>query len=425
MMDFTQAMRYIRETARFGSKLGLDNITCLMERLNNPEKKLRFAHIAGTNGKGSVAAFLSGAMTAAGYRTGLFISPYISRFNERVSVDGELISDAEIAELVGLVADAVADMTKKGLNHPTEFEIITAMAFLYYEKKRCDIVVLEVGLGGRLDATNVIERPLVSIITSIDFDHEAYLGESLDEIAREKAGIIKEDADVVTCVQRVEVLDAIKLICQKRKARLSLTERAKVKVFSRRGQVFDLGAMKGAEIALLGEHQLENVSLAIEAIDVLRGKGFEISESAVREGIQNARWPGRFEWISQRPDIVIDGAHNIQGARMLAKNLKTYFPGKDIFFVAGALADKNYELMIQAVAPLAKAFFTVAPPSGRALPADALARSAEELHKPAHAFDGVTNALEAARQAASADDVICVFGSLYLVGGARDWVLNG
>jgi dihydrofolate synthase/folylpolyglutamate synthase len=422
-MNFDQAIDYIHSTWRFGSKLGLDNMRRLMERLGRPEKRLKFAHVAGTNGKGSVSAFLSSALTEAGYGAGLYISPYIHRFNERISVDGAPISDGDIAELTTDVAAVVADITREGFNHPTEFEIITSMAFLYFAKKRCDIVVLEVGLGGRLDATNIIERPVVSIITPVDFDHEAYLGKTLTEIAREKAGIIKNGGTVVTCRQQEEAAAEITQTCRRRNARLLFADGVAPGRFSRLGQTFSCGGLKDAEIALLGTHQPENAALALKAIDVLREEGFDISEDALREGLKKTRWPGRFEWIAQNPDVVIDGAHNSHGARMLAANLQTYFPNKEITFIAGILEDKDYDSMIKAVAPLAKAFFAVTPPTGRGLPADALARRVGDLDvlkKPAIAFQSVTEALDAAI-AAEDGGVICVFGSLYLVGEARTW----
>lgn len=422
-MDYSEAMTYIHGANKFGSKLGLENIRELTARMGDPQKRLNIVHVAGTNGKGSVVALLSGVLAAAGYKTGAFISPYVGRFNERIKINGRDISDEDVADLAGVVKDHAERMAAEVGNHPTEFEIVTAMALAHYERQHCDVVVLEVGLGGRLDATNVVECPLLAIITAIDFDHVRILGDTLGAIAYEKAGIIKAGGDVLTFGQAPEAAAVIEAVCADRGAALHRAAFADItpECFDLDGQRFNAAGWGPLHIRLLGAHQLKNACLALKAVEILREKGLSISDGAVKNGLANARWPGRFEIASRSPLVVIDGAHNAQSARVLSENLAAYFPGKKFVFVAGVLADKDYEAMMSRAIPLASAFFTVTPDSPRALPASELADCVRALAAgaPGLTVSAFGRIQKAVAEAVSMGGPVCVFGSLYILGQIR------
>jgi dihydrofolate synthase/folylpolyglutamate synthase len=471
-MNYAEALEYIHGIGRFGKKLGLENITRLMRALGDPQDRLRFIHIAGTNGKGSTAAYLSSVMRAAGYRTGLYTSPYLQRFTERIRVDGREIPEARLASLAGTVRSAIAGLVAAGHQHPTEFEVVTAIAFLYYAQEGCDVVALEVGLGGRLDSTNVIKAPLAAVIATIDFDHVAQLGDTLEKIAFEKAGIIKPGCETVLYPQPDSVREVFETAAQKVGARLHVCDFSTLRgtSFGLRGQTFDYGRHKGLKIALLGDYQIRNAALAVEAVEVInrdaRG-GIHVSDEALRRGLRDARWPGRMELLREKPAALIDAAHNPQCARALRAALDKYFPGRKKIFIFGVLKDKDYRGIIEAVIPAASAVFTVTPESGRALAAGELANILREWagggradgrgasgdetdgcdgatdRGPAPeriwACDSIAEATERAialasespgstasespkTPSAAAEDgaVVCAFGSLYYIGIVRD-----
>ncbi len=421
-MDYKEAINYIHGSLKFGIKLGLENMTVLLELLGNPHKRLKFIHIAGTNGKGSTAAFITSILTHAGYRVGTFTSPYIQRFNERIKIDGEDIEESDLARLTGKVKAKVDLMVERGSNHPTEFEIVTAVALLHYFEKSCDIVVLEVGLGGRFDSTNIIDTPLAAVITTINYDHMNILGNTLPKIAYEKAGIIKENTDVIAYPQTEEVLHVLQEACENTGSRLNVADFGTIvlKDFSIDGQEFDYKGYKNLRIKLIGEYQLKNAALAVDAAELLNSKGLKISQDAVRTGLFETTWPGRFEVVSKRPLILIDGAHNEEGAKVLADSLRKYFPHKKKLFIMGVLKDKDYKSLIEAVAPIASGFITVRPHNDRALDSRELAAVLKNYCANVVEGDTIKEAVKAAVDRWTEDIVICAFGSLYYIGEVRE-----
>lgn len=425
-MNYDEAINYIHDTLKFGSKLGLHNITRLLELMGNPHKKLKYVHVAGTNGKGSTVAFISSILIESGCKVGIFTSPFIQRFSERIKINHTEISAEDLARITGLVKEKVEIMIGQGYNHPTEFEIVTAIAFQHYFECRCDIVVLEVGLGGRFDSTNVIDTPELAVITTISYDHMDRLGNTLPEIAFEKAGIIKGKGDVTVYPQENEVEAVFEKICLEREARLHKVDFSRLKLveWDIEGQLFDYNGYKALRIALLGEHQTQNASVAVRASEILREKGFAVTEASIRKGLANARWPGRLEVINRSPVFLIDGAHNAEGAKALYGALNTYFPEKRITFILGVLRDKEYRSMIEAVVPVAHRFIAITPKSDRALPATELAKILQGYCKNVVVSDTIEEAIRTSLQFSDGDDVICAFGSLYYIGGIRGYFID-
>ncbi|MCX8132266.1 MAG: bifunctional folylpolyglutamate synthase/dihydrofolate synthase [Clostridia bacterium] len=422
-MNYDEALNYIHGTLKFGSKLGLHNIGKLLELMGNPQDKLKFVHVAGTNGKGSTVAFISSMLMEAGYKVGVYTSPYIERFTERMKIGNNEIGQSELAELTEFVKAKTEIMVKMGENHPTEFEIVTAIAFLYFCKNSCDIVVLEVGLGGRFDATNIIKTPELAVITTINFDHTSILGNTLPEIAFEKAGIIKHGGDVLLYPQRQEVEKVFEAACKERGAILQKAEiyEAEITGFSSEGQSFNYKNYIGLRITLLGDHQVNNAVLAINAADMLNSKGFAISETSIRNGLANARWPGRLEVVSREPLFIVDGAHNAEGARVLSEALNKYFPEKRKIFIFGVMRDKDYKSLVEAVNPLAYKYITVTPENERALSAEELAIFIRSYCKNVMVSDTIEEAIKASLDISTPDDLVCAFGSLYYIGKVRKY----
>ena len=413
------AIAYLDSYSWLGSRLGLDRIRTLMGRLGDPQDKLQIIHLAGTNGKGSTACFLASMLGAAGYKTGLYTSPYIHSFHERMQVDGAAIPDEALDRIVERVRREADDMA----DHPTTFELVTAVAFCWFLEAGCDIVVLETGMGGGLDATNVISSPLVTVITPIDMDHMEYLGDTIAKIATAKAGIIKPGRPVVMARQRPEAAAVLAEVADQQNAPLRAVDLSAFSPgpFSLEGQRFSFGALNDLSIRLLGRYQMENAALALTALDVLTQQGFSIPEAAKRSGLAAARWPGRFELCARDPAVIVDGGHNAQGARALADNLGRYFPGQEVVFVMGILADKELAAIAAPILPLARQVFTFSPNSDRAMPATELAHVLSAQGARAASVDGgAAPALEMAIQAAGRDGVVCYFGSLYSVGEARE-----
>lgn len=416
-MNYIEAMEYIHSPRYSGMRLGLENMKLIMNALGNPEKKLKVIHIAGTNGKGSVASYLSHILTEAGYKTGLFTSPFIEKFNERIKINQTEITNEALSRITNLIKEKVEESN----TNPTEFEIITAIALQYFFEEACDIVILEVGLGGRLDSTNIIETPLLSIITPISYDHQAYLGETLGEIATEKAGIIKERVPVLIYPQQEETEEVINRVAKRRNAtrfkpdfNLITSIQAGVKE-----QKFSYKHYEGIKISLLGEHQLRNASLAIEAIDYLRNIGYSINNEVMYRGLASTTWPGRFEIIQNDPTIIIDGAHNIDSIRSLVDNLQRYFNEEKIIAIFGVLKDKDIRMMIEEISPIIERFITVTPDSPRALHAEELAHYLKQQGLEAESASDYTDALQRATEYVKGDSIICAFGSLYYIGEIR------
>lgn len=415
-----QSIEYLESYAWLGSKLGLDRIKELLNRMDNPQKGLRFIHLAGTNGKGSTAAFLAAMFQEAGYRTGLYTSPYIHTFYERMQINGLAISSDELDQIVGdmrIHADAMED-------HPTTFELDTAVAFSFFAQRQCDIVILETGMGGGLDATNAIENPELCVITPIDMDHMEYLGDTISKIATAKAGILKPGRPVVSATQKPQALTVLQEVAGKLGASFTQVDTGAITVLGHNlyGQDFSLGE-KQYHINLLGNYQVENAALALLTAEKINEQGrFHLSETAITEGLKKARWPGRFELCATNPPAIVDGGHNAQGAVALSQSLKRYFPDTPITFVMGVMADKDVAAILNPVLPLATKFYTVTPSTPRAMGAEKLATLIEEMGGQAEAVEA---GMEAAFSLAKADalaqgGIVCYFGSLYSVGNARD-----
>lgn len=416
-MTIEQAMEFISGVSWLGSRPGLERVRQLLSLLGNPQDTLRYVHVAGTNGKGSTAAMLASVLRAAGYRTGLYISPFIERFNERMQVNGTPITDAELAAVCDRLRPCVAAMP----DPPTEFELVTAAAFLWFADQQCDIVVLEVGLGGRLDATNVIRAPECAVIANIGLDHTAVLGDTVAQIAFEKAGIIKSGTRAVSYQQAPEAATVLRDACRERGVPLTEADFSAIEPLtdSVDGQTFRYRGGAALSLPLLGSHQRKNAAVALEAVCALRNAGWAIPDGAVCEGLRTVSWPARFEILQRAPWFVLDGGHNPQCAETVAANLERYFPQKRKILLVGLLADKDYTAMTDILAPQAAAFVAVTPESERALPADALAVHLQRYGKPVTACAAVPDGVETALSMAGADGVVCATGSLYMAGEIR------
>ena len=416
-MTIEQAMEFISGVSWLGSRPGLERVQQLLSLLGNPQDTLRYVHVAGTNGKGSTAAMLASVLRAAGYRTGLYISPFIERFNERMQVNGTPITDAELAAVCDRLRPCVAAMP----DPPTEFELVTAAAFLWFADQQCDIVVLEVGLGGRLDATNVIRAPECAVIANIGLDHTAVLGDTVAQIAFEKAGIIKPGTRAVSYQQAPEAAAVLRDACRERGVPLTEADFSAIEPLtdSVDGQTFRYRGGAALSLPLLGAHQRKNAAVALEAVCALRNAGWAIPDGAVCEGLRTVSWPARFEILQRAPWFVLDGGHNPQCAETVAANLERYFPQKRKILLVGLLADKDYTAMTDILAPQAAAFVAVTPESERALPADALAVHLQRYGKPVTACAAVPDGVETALSMAGADGVVCATGSLSMAGEIR------
>ena len=441
-MDF-DPIAYINTPHWQASRLGLERIRELLERLGRPQDRLKFVHVAGTNGKGSICAYLASILSAAGHRTGMFTSPYIERFEERIRVDGAMISPDELRDVTLAVREHAEAMAEETGDHPTEFELMTAVALEHFARCGCDIVVLEVGLGGRLDSTNVIDAPEACVIARIGLDHTALLGNTLAAIAGEKAGIIKEGSAVVSWPQEPEAMAVIERAAAEHGCELRVPDFAQLEERIVKWEdgappfrPFSYKEWADLRTGILGSYQPQNATVALEAVDVLRGRGWRILDEAVRAGVAQTRWPGRFEIVEggSSPDgfaIVVDGGHNPQGARALADSLAEVFPGRKPVFVIGVLEDKDYPRMLEDVLPLGSAFVCVTPDNPRALPAHKLARAIRWTGQDLLGCSACVNpvvardfedAIRRARELADPDGLICAFGSLYSVAALKEAV---
>ena len=415
-MNYKDALEYMDSVGFFGSKPGLERIRALADKLGDPQRGLKIVHIAGTNGKGSCAAMLASVLKAAGCRTGLYTSPYLFRFNERMQINGQQIPDEALAEIVTTIkplAEAMED-------HPTEFELMTAAAFLWFAREKCDIVVLEVGLGGRYDATNIIERPELSVIMNIGLDHTGVLGDTVEKIAWEKAGIVKPGCPCVSYQLEDSVAAVIEDECRRQGAEYTAADFSAIEpVFdSLEGQAF---IYKGTSYAipLIGDHQLKNAAVVIEAVEKLRERGWPIDAGALERGLYAVSWPGRFELLSDEPYFVVDGGHNPQCALTVRDNLLRYFPDSRRVLLIGVLADKDYRELAEILNEAADEYVCVAPDSPRALSAAELGEYLGRFGKPVQCCDSIPEAVAAAKEAAGETGVVCAVGSLYMAGPIR------
>lgn len=428
-MTYQEALDFIHSTHKFSIKLGLDNVSHLLNLMGNPQEKLAYIHVAGTNGKGSTSSYLNQMLMAAGYKVGLYTSPFLETFNERTRINNDNIPDVDLADITTFVKKCIDKMVADGLNHPTEFEIVTAIAFEYYCREKVDVVVLEVGMGGRLDSTNVIQNPLVSIITPVDLDHVEYLGDTIGKIAAEKAGIVKPGCSVVVHPQEPEAMKVIEDICRKNGSQFTLapTDQIQILNVSDQGTDFEL-AGEAYHIRMLGEHQTRNATVALTAIKILNQEGvLKVSKEAVMKGLAEANWPGRMEIMHRKPLVLIDGAHNLHGAKGLSQAVRTLFKDREIIAVVGILGDKDVSGILEEMMPLCKTVICTEPDNPRKM-------SAENLERQVKAFEGNTGvtgpkntlvepdikkAFEKALELATPDSVVILFGSLYMIGNAR------
>ena len=412
-MTAQEAVEYIHSITRMGSKPGLERTQELLQRMGDPQKKLKFIHIAGTNGKGSTAAMTASILQKAGYKVGLFTSPCIFRFNERIQVNGEQITDTELAAVTSYVKPLAAAMA----DHPTEFELVTCIGFEHFVRKGCDIVVLEVGMGGALDSTNVIDRPEVAVITNIGLDHTEYLGSTLEEIARTKAGIFKPGCQAVVYRSTPSVEAVFEEICIQKDIPLIFPNFDGLRLLScnLEGQVFDCGDRKALELPLLGDHQLHNAAVVLSVADALIARGWKISEENIYDGIREVSWPGRFDIVSRDPLFIIDGGHNPQCIEALVKNIQDYLQDKRVIALTGVLADKDYGDMYKPVMELVSEFVCITPPSPRKLDADKLAEHLEAAGAKATACKTIDEGVALAVKKAAGDGVVLCFGSLYSI----------
>ena len=423
-MRYEEAMKYITEVGNFGSNYGLERTHKLLEYLGNPEKELKFIHIAGTNGKGSTTSMITEILMCSGYKVGMYTSPFIEEFEERIQINRNNIPKETLAALMDEVKLSVDKVIEDGYNHPTEFEIITVLMLLYFKRENIDFGVIEVGLGGTLDSTNVI-TPILQVITSISFDHTNLLGNTLEEIAREKAGIIKKGIPTVIYPQQEEALNVIKNKCFEMDSELYIANSDNLKFESvvnddKPYQLLKYNDEIDILLPLLGEHQIINLSVAMKTIEVLNNRNItDISIDNITKSIKSVIWKGRLEVLSNNPYVVIDGAHNIQGIQTLSKNIKKYFEYDNLYLILGILADKDVEEMIKVITPMAKKVYAVTPNSIRAELAEDLKKEIIKYNENCQAYDDYKEAYLTALNDADENDLILASGSLYMVGDMR------
>lgn len=421
-MNYEEAREYLDQVSKGGSVLGLENMRELLKRLENPQDSLKFVHISGTNGKGSVLAYVSTVFKEAGYRTGRYISPTLFSYREKIQVNERFIGREDLARLTAKVKKAAEEMKNSGKGSPTIFEIETALAFLYFVEQKCDIVILETGLGGALDATNVITTSVMEVITSISMDHMEFLGDTLGKIALQKAGIIKPHTAVVSAMQETEAAEVILDVCRKKECICNMVDPKQIEHISYGcdGQSFSYKNWNNIKISLMGSYQIKNAALALEAIEALRELGYQLNDNAVYQGMKKAVWKGRFTIISKEPFIIMDGAHNQAAAEELVRSLKLYYPGKKFYYIFGMFRDKDYHQVIRLTAPLAEYIITVETPENpRALPAEELKKAVAEVNPSVEAAGSLRMAVNQVMEQIDKDAVIVIFGSLSFLGEAE------
>lgn len=424
-MTYSEAVKKINSLLAFGIKPGLERVSELVRRLGSPDKNLKFVHIAGTNGKGSTCALIANTLTKAGYKTGMFISPYVTEFRERFQIDGKMIPKEELASITEYVCSEAEKMSKEGKTI-TEFELVFAVGIVWYSRQRCDIVVLETGLGGRFDATNIIDTPLVSVITSISLDHTAVLGDTYEKIAREKCGIIKDGGITVAYGEQPEgVIDVISESAAKRNNRLIIADTNSVRKISsglfgsKFGFKNDIINISEICMPFIGRHQLKNAATALYTLGVLRGCGYDISDLAIKEGFSTVFFPARLELIKEKPTVLLDGAHNPGGAKALSEAIKENLSGKKKTAIIGMLADKDVNNVLSELLPYFDNAVTVKPNNPRALGASELADIVKSFGVNVLAASDSNDAYNKAMSLTDSNGAIVIFGSLYLASDMR------
>lgn len=424
-MNREEAISFIDNSKKFGSKLELERIKRLCELLGNPQDRLKFIHIAGTNGKGSTSLYIHNALVDAGYKAGLYTSPFIYEFNERIQINGTPIPDDVLTEIMSIVAEKVRVMTEEGYEHPTEFELITAAAFLYFEKSECDVVVLEVGLGGTFDATNIIKTPVLSVITSISLDHTDYLGNTVADVAKNKCGIIKEGVPVLSYMyQPNDVIDVIRETAKKFNSPFTLATDDSLVInsmgldgsnFSYEGEDYHTN--------LVGKYQIYNAITAISAVKLLNEAGYRISTENIKNGLSKAKWPARFEILNHNPLVIADGSHNADGMRAFVETAKEVIDKKAIC-VFGMLKDKDYEYCIKRLSEITDTVVVTEVDNPRRETVDKLSQTAKKYIKNVYEEKENDDAVKKALELAENCGTVIALGSLYMMKNIKDAIKN-
>lgn len=420
-MTITDAMNYIYSEQFRRSCLGLNRMKDLMNRLSNPQDKLNIVHVTGTNGKGSTSKMLANILIQSKYKTGRFMSPFIENFNEQMSINNINISDDELIEIVEEIKPHIELMQEK----PTEFELITAMAFLYFKNKGCDIVILEVGMGGRLDSTNIVSYSQVSVITNVTIDHSDFLGNTIEEITKEKMGIIKSNSVVVLGDQNSTVKNMVRDYANQLNTDFIITDNTKLERISNSlsFQKVNYRKRKNLVLSLLGSYQCNNLMVVLDVIDVLIKKGYNIPEEAIYNGLKTVHFTGRFEILKEKPLCILDGAHNVDAIKYFLESIDEYFPNKKVVFVIGVMKDKDYITMLKMMTPYAREFILVTPKNERSLSSDSLEYELEKL------FTGKINNVNCVKKAMDEimnknyqENIYCILGTLYMMKEIKSYI---
>jgi dihydrofolate synthase/folylpolyglutamate synthase len=430
-MTYEEAMEYITSVGRFGSNYGLERTFRLLELLGNPHEKIKFIHLAGTNGKGSTTAMVTKILRGQGYKVGMYTSPYLEEFEERIQINGKNIDKDTLVKLLEEVKVAISKVIEEGYEHPTEFEIITALMFLHFYNEKVDYGVVEVGLGGRLDSTNVL-TPKVSVITSVSLDHINILGDNLKNIAKEKAGIIKNGVPVIVYPQEKEVEEVILKVAKEKKSKVYLVKKESGKLINinyedlyQNVEIKSNNNIYTIKLPLLGEHQILNLSVALNVIEVLcEEEKIKINKNLVEKSLEDVKWIGRLEVLSKKPTVVIDGAHNIDGIKALRKNIDEYFKFNKIYLLLGILADKQVEEMVKEITPIAEKVYALTPHSERAELSEDLKNEILKYNSNTISLESYEEAFLLALKEAKEEDLILISGSLYMIGDMRKIIRN-
>lgn len=430
-MNYQEAMEFLRNLTKFGFNFGLGRIEELLKRLGNPHGKLNVIHVGGTNGKGSTSTMIAAILQAKGFKTGIFTSPHLHSYCERYRINGKEIGQERIAELLTHLRPHLENMVAEGFEHPTEFEVSTALGFLYFFEEQVDFLVLEVGLGGAIDSTNVV-LPLVSVITNVAMDHMDYLGNNVKEIAEIKSGIIKPGMPAVTAAEDPEALTVIREACRRKGCKLIEVGRDiiwKITESTTEGQEFDLKTPETVYerlfIRLVGQHQVINAATAVAAIQALEEHGYTFDKRIIRDGLAYAVWPARLEMVSRRPRVLLDGAHNLHGAMALKSALSDVFSYDNLILVFGMLGDKEREKVVAQLAPLARAVVVTRPNSPRAGDWEKIADEVRKYIDEVYLIENIHQAVQKGMSIAGTNDLVCVTGSLYMVAEARTLFKSG
>ncbi|MGG7144606.1 bifunctional folylpolyglutamate synthase/dihydrofolate synthase [Clostridium nigeriense] len=427
-MKDVDTLKYLEELRVLGSNYGLERTERLLELLGNPHNSLKLIHIAGTNGKGSTSAILGSILIEHGYKVGFFNSPHLEEVEETIRINDENIKEEDFIDLINEIKPFVNQVVEEGFNHPTEFEVLTCIMFLYLYRQNVDFGVIEVGLGGRLDSTNVL-TPILSVITSISLDHTNILGDTIEEITREKSGIIKKLIPIVTCIQKDGAMKVITEKAIKMNSNLIIVNPNnynflkidKNNTISQKILVNYKGKDELLNLSLLGKHQIINLSLAIEAVKELENLNYiDLDINKIKLAVQKVKWKGRLEILSKNPYIVIDGAHNVAGIQFLKRNIEEYFAYKNLYLIIGILADKEVEKIVEIISPLAKEVYTVTSNSIRAKSSEDLKVIVKNYNKNCLSFEDYEEAARVAIEKAGKEDLILAAGSLYMIGQMRD-----